>query len=99
MKLVEKIKTGISNHKAILAAPVAAVAPLAMSAIAFAEATPATPSGSDALNSVVITSDMLSPIVDATASNVSVILPVGIILFGIILGITLVIKILKKFAS
>ncbi len=53
-------------------------------------------SGADALSSVVVTTDMLKPIVDAVVANVKVILPVGVVIFGILLGIGLIRGILKK---
>lgn len=73
-------------------APVGVMA--AMSVPAFAEEV----SGGNALDSVVVTTDMLTPIVDAVTANVRVILPVGLVIFGILLGIGLIRGILKKFA-
>ncbi len=48
---------------------------------------------------VAITTEMLKPIVDAVTSNIGVILPVGITIFGIMLGIGLIPRIVGKFAS
>lgn len=49
--------------------------------------------------SVVVTEEMLQPVINGVTGNVSVILPVGIIIFGILLGIGFVPKIIKKFAK
>lgn len=73
------------------AAPVLALAPRVFAS----ESLP----GADALNSVVVTTDMLKPVIDAITSNIGIILPVGVILFGIMLGIALVPRIFKKFTS
>lgn len=54
---------------------------------------------SDPLANIAITTDMLSPILDAITANIGVILPVGIAVFGIMLGIALVPKLIKKFSG
>lgn len=46
-----------------------------------------------------ITSDMLEPVVDSITSNIAVILPIGVVVFGIMIGISLVPRILKKFTK
>lgn len=46
---------------------------------------------------VAITTDMLEPIVDAIVSNIAVIMPVGIAIFGCIIGVTIVPRIIKSF--
>lgn len=48
---------------------------------------------------VAITTDMLAPILDSIKANIGVILPVGIAIFGILLGIGLIPKIFRKFIS
>lgn len=56
-------------------------------------------SANSGLSGVAITSDMLSPLVDGVTANIGVILPVGIAIFAILLGISLVPKIIKKFGA
>ena len=46
---------------------------------------------------VAVTSDMLQPIVNAVTDNIAVILPVGITIFGIFIGLKLVPRIISKF--
>lgn len=48
---------------------------------------------------VAITSAMLNPVVDGVSGNVAVIVPVGIIIFAILLGVSMIPAILKKFAK
>lgn len=55
--------------------------------------------GSSSSPSPAITGDMLSPIIDGVTANIGVIVPVAIGLFAIILGVTMVPKLLKKFIS
>ena len=49
--------------------------------------------------SVAITAEMLSPITDAVTANIGVILPVGIAIFGILIGVALVPKLIKRFTK
>lgn len=49
-------------------------------------------------SSVAITSEMLSPITDAVIANIGVILPIGIAIFGILIGVSLIPTLVKKFA-
>ena len=42
---------------------------------------------------------MLKPVVDGVAANLAVIIPIGIALFAILLGVTLIPKVIKKFLS
>lgn len=51
------------------------------------------------MNNVAITTTMLEPIVDSIVANIGVILPVGITVFGIMIGLSLVPRILRKFTS
>lgn len=44
-----------------------------------------------------ITSDMLKPLVDGIVANVNVILPIGISLFALFIGISIVPTLIKKF--
>ncbi|MED4350876.1 hypothetical protein P9265_00820 [Schinkia azotoformans] len=47
--------------------------------------------------SAVVTSAMLSPITDTISSNLTVLLPVGIGILGIMIGVSLIPKIVYKF--
>lgn len=49
------------------------------------------------MGSVVITSEMLAPITDAITSNLQVLLPVGIGIMGVMLGVALIPRIIYKF--
>lgn len=51
----------------------------------------------DSLPQVAVTEDMLSPLVDGVVSNIAVILPIGIALLAIFLGIKLIPKIIGYF--
>lgn len=53
--------------------------------------------GGDVVTSVAITADMLQPITNALTSNLSVILPVGISIMGIMIGVGLIPRIIYKF--
>lgn len=46
-----------------------------------------------------ITEEMLQPLIDGVSANVGVILPVGLGLFAIFLGIALIPRLIKKFTS
>lgn len=46
-----------------------------------------------------ITTAMIEPIVDYVVANIAVIMPVGITILGIMIGISLVPRIIKKFTS
>jgi hypothetical protein len=48
-------------------------------------------------DNVAITSDMLEPILSAAKDNIAVILPVGIGLFAILLGVSFIPMLFKKF--
>lgn len=78
------------------------VSPLAMVAAtgvrAFAEE-PAVVAASDPLSNVVITSDMLTPLLDGISANIGVILPVGVAILSLIIGIGLLPKVIKMFRS
>jgi hypothetical protein len=49
--------------------------------------------------SAAINESMLQPLIDGVTANVGVILPVGLGLFAIFLGINLIPKLIKKFTS
>jgi hypothetical protein len=44
-----------------------------------------------------ITADMLKPITDAVSSNIAVLLPVGLSIMGIMVGVNLIPRIVYKF--
>lgn len=46
---------------------------------------------------IAITSDMVQPLASAVTANVGQILPVGITIMGVMLGVTLIPKIIYKF--
>lgn len=52
-----------------------------------------------ALNSVAITSDMLQPLLDGITANIGVILPVGVAVFAVFLGVSVLPKLVRKFTS
>lgn len=54
---------------------------------------------SDPLPSIAITQDMLKPLLDGVVSNVGVILPVGLGLFSILLGVKLIPRLISRFLS
>lgn len=51
------------------------------------------------LSGVAITSDMLAPVIDGITANIGVILPVGIAIFAIMIGVSLIPKIIKHFKN
>lgn len=89
---MEKIKAMLQNPKAknILFAG-------AGTATALATAVPAFAVEPTELPSIAITTEMLTPLVDSVVANVGVILPVGIGLFGMFLGIKLIPMLFSKF--
>lgn len=46
---------------------------------------------------IAITSEMLQPLTDAVTSNLGVLLPVGITIMGIMIGVSLIPRIVYKF--
>lgn len=92
------IKEKISQHKAFVPAACGALAPVLMTSVSTFAAGESS-GGNAALDSVVVTSDMLQPVLDAITSNIAVILPVGVVLFGVMLGIALIPNILKRFTG
>lgn len=51
----------------------------------------------DAATSAVITSEMMQPLIDTINANTGVLLPVGITCLGIMVGISLIPRIVYKF--
>ena len=98
MKL-EKVKGALCSLKdkvnlKIMAAPVVGAAIAASSAVtAFAEETTGT-----TFPTVSITNEMLTPLVQGVVDNISAILPVGLGLFAIFLGIRIIPGLLSRFA-
>ena len=52
-----------------------------------------------AVPGVAITSELLTPIITGVSANIGVILPVGILLFSIMLGVKLIPKLIKAMMS
>lgn len=91
MKLLETLKA----KKMVLAGTVAgAMVPLS-TVVAFAEEPGS--SGAATLPSIAITTEMLNPLVEGVMANVQVILPVGLGLFAIFLGIRIIPGLITKF--
>lgn len=51
----------------------------------------------NALIGVAITTEMLTPLVDSLTANIGVLLPVGISIMGIMIGVSLIPRIVYKF--
>lgn len=49
------------------------------------------------LPTISITSDMLTPLVEGVVSNINVVLPVGLGLMGLMLGIKVIPRLIKRF--
>lgn len=95
LNLKEKF-VGLKRKAAVFMAVIAVATMTALPALA---AEGDTVTGGSALESVIVTEEMLTPIVDAVSSNVRVILPVGVTIFGILLGIFLIPKLFQKFKN
>ncbi len=89
------MKNFLSNGKAALMAAAVPAASALMAVPAFA----AEAGETGGLGNVAITTDMLKPLIDGVTANIGVILPVGVAVFAIIIGVTLVPKIVRKFMS
>lgn len=88
---IEKVNSHINmNRVASSALAVSAVACTAVCAFA---------AEGDPLPTIAITSDMLTPLVQGVVSNIGVILPFGIGLFGIFLGIRLIPGLISRFVK
>ncbi len=82
----------------LLAVPGAAAAMAVGTAVtAFAEEPAA--GGGSSLPSISITTDMLTPLVEGVVANVGVILPVGLGLFAIFLGIRIIPGLISRFVK
>lgn len=52
-----------------------------------------------ALAATAVTTEMLEPVVEAITSNIAVIMPVGITIFGVMTGLALVPRIIRDFMN
>lgn len=101
--MFEKVKMMAANVKEkanakMLAFPAVGTAvALGTSAVAFA-AEDGTGTTSN-LPNLAITTDMLTPLVEGVTANIAVILPVGIGIFAIFLGIRILPKLISKFTK
>lgn len=92
------LKDKIANLKshvspAALAAPVVGAATvLGSSVMAFASE-----SGGSSLPTIAITTDMLTPLVEGVVANIGVILPVGLGMYAIFLGIRIIPGLISRF--
>jgi len=89
--MFEKFK----SQKLILFPALAAVMSAGSAVVAFAAEGNA--GGADALPSIAITTEMLTPLVEGVVANVQVILPVGLGLFAIFLGIRIIPGLISRF--
>lgn len=55
--------------------------------------------GASDLPSVSITTDMLKPLVEGVVANIGTVLPVGLGIFSIFLGIRIIPKLISRFTS
>ncbi len=100
--MFEKVKMMAANVKEkanakMLAAPALAAGVAAVSSVvAFAEEGTGTTSN---LPNLAITTDMLTPLVEGVMANVAVVLPVGIGLFAVFLGLRILPKLVSKFTK
>ncbi len=99
--MFDRVKVFVAGCKQrIMVSAGAAILPVALSLPASASSS--TPDAGDVtvgLESVAISTEMLKPVVDGVAANLAVIIPIGIALFAILLGVTLIPKVIKKFLS
>ena len=84
----------MKSLKAFLFPALVGAVPVASSVVAFAA--DAGSSGSS-LPSIAITTDLLAPLVEGVVANIQVILPVGLGLFAIFLGIRIIPGLISRF--
>ena len=84
MKSVVKGKTSFAKRIVFLCMTLALMACMALPAFA-------------ATGDPVVTTEMLSPVLDSISANVAVIVPVGIGIFAIVLGVRFIPRIFKMF--
>ena len=99
--MFDRVKVFFAGCKQrIMVSAGAAILPVALSLPASASSS--TPDAGDVtvgLESVAISTEMLKLVVEGVADNLAVIIPIGIALFAILLGVTLIPKVIKKFLS
>ena len=91
MKMIQCLKA----KKALLFPMVSGIVAAGSPVVAFASES----GGSGGLPNLAITTDMLSPLVEGVMSNVQVILPVGLGLFAIFLGIRIIPGLVSRFVT
>lgn len=91
--MFKNLSTGAKARFLSICAATPVVA-LATSATAFAADSSG---GGSGLPSIAITEDMLRPLVDGVIANVSVILPIGLGLFAVFLGIRIIPALISRF--
>lgn len=97
--MFDRVKVFVAGCKQrIMVSAGVATLPLALSLPASASSS-STSDATAGLESVAISTEMLKPVVDGVAANLAVIIPIGIALFAILLGVTLIPKVIKKFLS
>lgn len=89
--MFEKLKT-----KLLLGPVLGGAMTVGFSLVAFAAETGGSGSGTN-IPSISITTDMLTPLVEGVVSNIQVILPVGIGLMALMLGIKVIPRLIKRF--
>ncbi|MCI8349804.1 MAG: hypothetical protein HFJ86_01410 [Oscillospiraceae bacterium] len=89
--MFEKLKT-----KLFLVPALGGIMTVGSSLVALAAETGGSGSSTD-IPSISITTDMLTPLVEGVVSNIQVILPVGIGLMALMLGIKVIPRLIKRF--
>lgn len=93
-EMLQSVKTKTAGRMAVMSATgAAAIVGAAVPAFAATE-----PGGAD-LPTIAITTDMLKPLVEGVVSNIGVVLPVGLALFAIMLGIRIIPGMVKRFLN
>ncbi len=95
--MIEKVKSMKASARAFLFPALVGAATAGSSVVAFASET----GGSPALDlpQINITTQMLAPLVEGIVSNVNVVLPVGLGIMGLMLGIRIVPSLLRRFTG
>lgn len=91
VQVKEKVCGFLSRHPTLSVGAVGVGTLMATTPSAFAA------SPTDSLQSVAITTDMLTPLIDGVVSNIGVILPIGIALLAIFIGIRMIPKVIGMF--
>jgi len=93
--MLKKISGNLAIKKAMLFPAVVSAMAAGTSAVAFA----AEGSAELTLPKINITTQMLQPLVDGIVANVNVVLPVGIGIMGLMLGIRIIPGLLRRFTG